>query len=107
MIRRTLVVAPALAVVAGSLILFSMSRRTAKLVAADVIGAFGFHAGELVHDFDFKDVNGSRGSLSKLLDGKQALVIAIRTTECPVAKGYGHRLARMEKEYGGQGGAFA
>ena len=107
MTRRTLMVAPLLAVVAGSLVFFSMSRGTAKLVAADVIGAFGFRAGELVHDFDFRDVNGSRGSLSKLLDGKQALVIAIRTTECPVAKRYGHRLARMEKEYAEQGVAFA
>ncbi len=107
MVRRTLAVASILAVVAGSLVLYSVLRGTTNLVGADVIGAFGFHAGDLVHDFDFKDVNGSRGSLSKLLDGKQALVIAIRTTECPVAKRYGHRLARMEKEYAEQGVAFA
>ena len=76
MTRRTLVVIPTLAVLAGGLLFMSMSRGTARLVAADDMGAFGFHAGELVHDFDFKDVNGSRGSLSKLLDGKRALVIA-------------------------------
>ena len=45
MTRRTLVAVLTLAVLAGSLIL-SMSRGTTKLVAADVIGAFGFHAKE-------------------------------------------------------------
>jgi hypothetical protein len=107
MARRTLVVAPVLAVVAGSLFLFSLSRGSTTLVAADVIGAFGFHAGELVHDFSFKDVNGDRGTLSGLLAGNQALVIAIRTTECPVSQKYGHRIARIEKEYAERGVAFA
>lgn len=107
MSRRTLATALTLTLLAGGLIVYSMSRGTATLVAADVIGAFGFHPGELVHDFDFKDVDGSRGSLSQLLDGKRALVIAIRTTECPVGKRYGHRLAGMEQEYAEQGVAFA
>lgn len=105
--RRALATALTLATLAVGLVVYSVSRGSVTLVAADAIGAFGFHPGELVHDFDFKDVDGHRGSLSKLLDGKQALVIAVRTTECPVGKRYGHRLAGMEKEYADQGVAFA
>ena len=46
MSRRTLATALTLTLLAGGLIVYSMSRGTATLVAADVIGAFGFHAGE-------------------------------------------------------------
>ena len=59
--RRSLATAVALVTVAGGLTVYSMSRGTATLVAADVIGAFGFHPGELVHDFHFRDVDGARG----------------------------------------------
>ena len=48
--------------------------------------------------------NAGSGSLDKLLRGKEALVIALRTVECPVSQKYGHRLADLEREYRVTGG---
>jgi hypothetical protein len=68
--------------------------------------AFGWEPGELVHDFAFRDADGHDGSLGLLLREHEAVVVALRTTECPVSRRYGHRLAEMERTYGEGGVAF-
>jgi len=78
----------------------------APMIGAAEIGAFGFEAGELVADFGYRDIEGNAGSLESLLDGKEALVVVMRVTECPVSKRYGHRLAEFENKYAQQGVAF-
>ena len=83
------------------------ARKPAPAVASTEIGAYGFRPGELVADFSFRDVNGQRGRLSSLLEDHEAVVVFVRTTECPVSRRYGHRLARLEEEYGARGIAFA
>ncbi len=107
MARRTAVVLAPVIVVALAFFVFSARPDAGPVVTADAIGAFGFRAGELVSDFAYEDVHGDEGTLSGLLAGHEAVVIMLRTTECPVAMRYGHRLARLEKEYGAKGVAFA
>ncbi len=68
--------------------------------------AFGFRSGELVHDFSYRDMDGVQGDLSGLLAEHEAVVVALRTTECPVSRRYGHRLAELERSYGERGVAF-
>ena len=77
-----------------------------SLIGGDEPGAFGFEPGELVADFEFTDVDGAEGSLSALLDTHEAVVVAIRMTECPVSRRYGHRLAELEAEYADRDVAF-
>lgn len=79
----------------------------APMIDAAEIGAFGFEAGELVADFTYRDVDGAAGSLASLLHEKEALVVAMRVSECPVSKRYGHRLAELEQKYAERGVAFA
>jgi hypothetical protein len=105
MARRALLASPFLILAVGLAVL-AVGRFSAPMVAAAEPGAFGFRAGELVVDFEYADVAGSRGRLSGLLAGKTALVIALRTTECPVSLKYGHRLAELERGYGAKGVGF-
>ncbi|HUH13745.1 MAG TPA: redoxin domain-containing protein, partial [Longimicrobiales bacterium] len=79
---------------------------TAPRVSADEPGAFGFAPGELVSDFRWKAVDGRRGRLSAMLRENRAVVVVMRTVECPVSQRYGHRLAALEEAYAGQGVAF-
>jgi len=107
MARKTAFAAVPLAIVAiaAALLLLPTARRT-PIIAATEMGAFGFRPGELVADFRYRDIEGHRGSLASLLEGKQALVIVMRTSECPVSRRYGHRLAEMEEAYRDRGVAF-
>jgi hypothetical protein len=108
MARRTAVAVFPVAIIAIAAALFATQFRNATpVIAATEMGAFGFAPGELVAPFKFRTVDGGRGSLASLLDGSDAVVIVMRTSECPVSKRYGHRLAGMEKEYGARGVAFA
>ncbi|MEX0891927.1 MAG: redoxin domain-containing protein [Gemmatimonadota bacterium] len=76
------------------------------LVAPEAPGAYGFRPGELAHDFNFRTVDGTRGRLSGLLEEHRAVVVVMRTTECPVSRQYGHRLAELERAYAERGVAF-
>ncbi len=105
MSRRTMVGAPFL-VIAGLIAAVAFTRGP-RMIPADLPGAFGFRAGELVADFEFGSVRGERGTLSGLLADKRAVVLVLRTTECPVSRKYGHRLAELEREYAPQGVSFA
>ncbi len=105
MARRAALMITSLAIV-GLGAAFFLSPRT-PMIAASELGAFGFEVGELVADISFRDIEGKRGSLTSLLDGKRALVVVMRTAECPVSRRYGHRLAELEKAYGERGVAFA
>jgi hypothetical protein len=80
--------------------------RPVPLVAATDPGAFGFEPGELVPDFRFRDLDGERGSLAGLLERNRAVVVALRTVECPVSQRYGHRLAELEAAWADRGVAF-
>ena len=61
--------------------------------------------GKSVAGFTLEDVRGQPHSLDDLAD-KQLVVIAFLGTECPLAKLYGTRLARLHEAYGPQGVAF-
>ncbi len=76
------------------------------LVEGSAPGAFGFEPGELVADFDYQDEDGLEGRFSGLLASHEAVVIALRTTECPVSRRYGHRLAEIEAAWAERGVAF-
>ncbi|MFV1988157.1 MAG: redoxin family protein [Gemmatimonadota bacterium] len=107
MARKTAFAAFPLAIVAiaAALLVLPAMNRTV-VIAADEMGAFGFEPGELVAEFKYRDVEGKKGSLASLLDGNDALVIVMRTSECPVSKRYGTRLAELEKAYGDAGVQF-
>jgi len=107
MARRTAVTIFPLAIVAiVAALLFLPALDRAPMIAASEIGAFGFEPGELVANFRYRDVRGDRGSLESLLDGREALVIVMRTSTCPASTRNGPRLAELEKEYGEQGVQF-
>jgi len=107
MARKTALTAVPLAIVAiaAALLLLPTIDRT-PVIAATEMGAFGFRPGELVSDFRYRDIEGRRGSLTSLLEDREAVVIVMRTSECPVSRRYGHRLAEMEKAYGDRGVQF-
>ncbi|MDX1392787.1 MAG: redoxin family protein [Gemmatimonadota bacterium] len=107
MARKTALAAFPVAIVAiaAVLLLFPALNRTPVIAAGDM-GAFGFVPGELIADFDYRDVSGDRGSLESLLEGNDALVIVMRTAECPVSRRYGTRLAEMERAYRERGVQF-
>jgi hypothetical protein len=89
---------------AGGAIWFGTDIR--GLVGEDAPGAFGFEPGEFVADFAWEDVDGRSGRFSDLLEDNAAVVVALRTTECPVSRRYGHRLAELEAEWADEGVAF-
>jgi hypothetical protein len=69
-------------------------------------GAFGFEAGELVSDFSFTALSGERGRLSAMLETHEAVVVVVRSVDCPVSQKYGHGIARLESEYAERGVAI-
>lgn len=75
-------------------------------IAPAEMGAFGFEPGELVSDFRFESIDGKKGRLGDLLEDREAIVVVVRSVDCPVGQKYGHELARLEKEYGGRGIGF-
>ncbi len=75
-------------------------------VAPEEPGAFGFETGELVPDFRFSTISGDRGRLSDMLEDHDAVVVVVRSVDCPVSQKYGHELARLEKEYAERSVAF-
>ena len=79
-------------------------------VAAAILGPLppvGFvrAAGTPVAGFTLEDVRGKQHSLDDLA-GEQLVVIAFLGTECPLAKLYSPRLARLHQAYGPRGVAF-
>lgn len=107
MARKTALTAIPLAIVAiAAAVMFLPRASQTAVVAIGDPGAYGFEPGELVSDFAYRDVSGQSGSLDTLLDGNEALVIVMRTAECPVSRRYGTRLAELEKQYGDQGVQF-
>lgn len=79
-------------------------------VAAAILGplppaGFARAAGTPVAGFTLEDVRGKQHSLDDLA-GQQLVVIAFLGTECPLAKLYGPRLARLHQAYGPRGVAF-
>jgi mono/diheme cytochrome c family protein len=103
--RKGIVALASVALVGGGTAFHLASPRT-PLVPAHEPGAFGFEPGEMTVDFRFRDVEGRSGRLSSLLDEHDAVVIAMRMTECPVSRRYGHRLAELERAYAERGVAF-
>ncbi|MEQ8209357.1 MAG: redoxin domain-containing protein [Lacipirellulaceae bacterium] len=55
-----------------------------------------------IQDFTLNDYLGAKHSLSNWSD-EQAVVVVFLGTECPLAKLYGKRLAKMDREYAEQG----
>lgn len=104
MSRRALLVALAVVLPAAAVPLARVG--SAPRIAPDAPGAFGFAPGELVSDFRWKAVDGRRGRLSAMLREHRAVVVVMRTVECPVSQRYGHRLAELEEAYAAQGVAF-
>ncbi len=79
-------------------------------VAAAILGplppaGFARAAGTPVAGFTLEDVRGKQHSLDDLA-GQQLVVIAFLGTECPLAKLYGPRLARLHQAYGPRCVAF-
>lgn len=95
-----------LSVVVLSAALALMLFFSAPTVSADAIGAFGFAPGERVVDFAYASVNAGRGRLSDLLEDHEAVVVVMRSVDCPVSQKYGHEIARLEAEYGERDVAF-
>lgn len=107
MIHRTHLLAAGVALAALALLaVFKLPVLSPALVSAGEPGAFGFEAGERVVDFRYRDVDGRSGRLSTLLAANRAVVVVLRTTECPVSRRYGHRIAELEREYADRGVAF-
>lgn len=104
--RRVRIVAAFILVLAAILVWSVRSYGAPRVGAPEDPGAFGFSPGELVADFRFRAVGGAKGSLSDLLSEHVAVVVVMRTVDCPVSKKYGHEIARLEKEYGERGIAF-
>jgi thiol-disulfide isomerase/thioredoxin len=61
--------------------------------------------GRLFPDLAFTDLDGRAGKLSDYRTGK-ALVVALTSTSCPVAKKFTPTLAQIEKEFAAQGVSF-
>ncbi|MDH3733448.1 MAG: redoxin family protein [Gemmatimonadota bacterium] len=107
MARKTALTAfPFVIVAIAAVLLIVPTMNRSPAIAADEMGAFGFEPGELVADFDYRDVEGNKGTLDALLEGNEALVIVMRTAECPVSRRYGHRLAELEEAYSDKGVQF-
>lgn len=77
-----------------------------RMVAPDEAGAFGFEPGELVSDFRFASLDGQKGRLTGLLEKYSAVVVVVRSVDCPVSQKYGHEIARIEREYADRGVGF-
>lgn len=59
--------------------------------------------GKKVADFEYRDVNGRRGSLQELLRDHEAVVVALTAAECPVSKLYRPKLDRFESDLAKRG----
>lgn len=55
--------------------------------------------GRLVPDLELLDLRGQRRQLSELLDGRQAVVIAMTSAGCPLSKLFAPRVAALEDEF--------
>ncbi|HEX6985167.1 MAG TPA: redoxin domain-containing protein, partial [Planctomycetaceae bacterium] len=81
--------------------------RLASSFAALLVGVSAVSApapaAEPVGDFTLRDSSGVERSLSRLAEGKRAVVLAFVGTECPLARLYAPRLADLARTYEGQG----
>ncbi|MEO6246081.1 MAG: redoxin family protein [Opitutaceae bacterium] len=75
-------------------------RQGPKLLQPSDVGV-----GRLFPDLTFTDLDGRAGKLSDYRSSK-ALVVALTSTSCPIAKKFAPSLARLENEFGAQGVAF-
>lgn len=75
-------------------------KRGPKLLAAAAEGI-----GRFVPDVEFKDIAGKRHRLSEFKD-KQAIVVAVTSTSCPLSKKYLPTLGLLEAQYRERGVAF-
>jgi mono/diheme cytochrome c family protein len=66
----------------------------------------GAAVGDRVPDLSFRDLDGRRGTLSRLLKSSEAVVVIMRDGACPVAQRYGPAVGRLEREMGERGVAF-
>jgi mono/diheme cytochrome c family protein len=101
-----------------------MRRIVAPLVVGLLVGGAGYFAvvdrvpsapltetgaavGDRLPDFRFRDLDGRRGTLDRLLsNGAEAVVVVMRDGGCPVAQRYGPAIARIEAEFADRGVAF-
>ncbi len=61
--------------------------------------------GEVVADFEFTTLDGETQQLSQFAGGSPVLLV-LRDALCPVSRRYGHRTARLEREFGERGVHF-
>jgi len=62
--------------------------------------------GRVVPDLRIEPLKGDATTLSKLLSGRNGLVVCMTSTDCPLAVRYSSRLAGIEDEYAKRGIAF-
>ncbi len=90
-------------------LLLALSAGSGSLRAADADGqdtqAAQSPIGRKVADFNLPDYRGKPVSLDDFKD-KKFVVVAFLGTECPLAKLYGPRLAKLSEEFGPRGVAF-
>ena len=84
----------------GALLLVLMATR-GGIGAEDRVGVIG----QQVEDFRLRDPLGQSHALNDLQD-KPVVVLVFLGTECPLAKLYGPRLAKLAEEYEPRGAAF-
>lgn len=75
------------------------------LTGASAAAAEKSPLGRVVKDFTLKDYRGKEHSLSDL-SAEKIVVVAFLGTECPLAKLYAPRLARLDEKYAAHGVAF-
>src|SRR5262245_34220388 len=80
-----------------------------KLFIAVVLSTFGATAAAAadqgVTDFSLPDFRGKQHQLSEF-SNERLVVVAFLGTECPLAKLYGPRLAKLAEQYGNRGVGF-
>jgi len=80
---------------------------TTGVASSAPVTTAGTAVGDRVPDLRFRDLDGQRGRLTRLLDGgAEAVVVFMRDGACPVAQRYGPAIVRLEREYGERGVAF-
>ncbi len=62
----------------------------------------GYEPGAEATDFDLKNINGSRVSMSSMTDAK-GFIVVFTCNHCPFAKKYENRIIALDKKYKSQG----
>ena len=98
MLRQLIVVA--VAFVSGP-VLVAGDKEAPRVVPPQQAGV-----GRLVSDFSAVDVGGNAVRLAEVGKGRQAVVVAVTSTSCPISLKYLPTLAKLEKEFAAKGVAF-